>query len=495
MSDINLYVYDLTKGMARQFSALFLGKHIDGVWHTGIVAYGLEWYFGSDGISSCPPKGTPLGEPNEIINLGRVEMSQDDFEEIIRQMSESSYAIGTYNLIEHNCNNFSNDLAQVLVGKTIPTHILDLPREILNSPAGPMLRPFLEQAADPMGKHRSGGGAGGLSSFASNKPAPSAAAKSKSSTTTTTTPSSNDKDQKIPSSVEFYKPDDLLAELTWLITRHESTLSVNDKNMLLEAKDYLSEEKASWSLGPNHLKLLMRLFVDDRETRNRLAIVKSLQKVSLNIGELAVRLASDEAFKSNILGQINQQQLELDLKLGVFRLLSNMCVHSTVSRRILENGAQQDLVCKELADYVLMEVKTDMDTLIHDAAISFFYNLVPAFHLESLLSEANALQLGCALLEHMPKFRSSKQTTYRMLALLRSCLVRSNDVRDLAQSMEFNLGSYRSSADSPADSNNNTAAAATAATAEVIELEKKDTYDSIVSNIDQLIHHQDTSDN
>lgn len=427
-------------------------------------------------------KGTPLGEPNEIINLGRVEMSQDDFEEIIRQMSESNYALGTYNLIEHNCNNFSNDLAQILVGKTIPTHILDLPREVLNSPAGPMLRPFLEQAADPMGTHRSGGGFG---SFAKSTPA---AASSKPKSTPAASSSSNDK-EKIPSSVEFYKPDDLLTELASLITNFESTLSVNDKNLLLEVKDYLSQETSNWSLGPNHLKLLIRLLTDDKETRNRLAVVKCLQKVSLNTTELAVRLASDEAFKSSILGQINQ--VELDLKLGLFRLLSNMCVHSSVSKRILESP-HQDTVCKELADYVLMEVKTDMDTLIHDAAISFFYNLVPAFHLESHLSESNALQLGCALLEHMPKFRSSKQTTYRMLALLRSCLVRSNDVRDLAQSMEFSLGSYRGNVDNvfsaAADSNNNPASGTSA---DVIDLDKKDTYDSIVSNIDQLIHHQD----
>ncbi len=55
MSDVYLYIYDLTKGMARRFSPMFLGKQIDGVWHTGIVAYDTEWYFGNDGISSCPP--------------------------------------------------------------------------------------------------------------------------------------------------------------------------------------------------------------------------------------------------------------------------------------------------------------------------------------------------------------------------------------------------------------------------------------------------------
>jgi hypothetical protein len=34
---------------------LIKGKHFDGVWHTGVVAFGQEWYFGNEGISSCHP--------------------------------------------------------------------------------------------------------------------------------------------------------------------------------------------------------------------------------------------------------------------------------------------------------------------------------------------------------------------------------------------------------------------------------------------------------
>ena len=77
-------------------------------------------------------KGTPLGDPDQIVHLGRIELSREDFDDILRQLSESTFRIGTYNLIEHNCNNFSNELAQILVGKPIPSHIVDLPREILN---------------------------------------------------------------------------------------------------------------------------------------------------------------------------------------------------------------------------------------------------------------------------------------------------------------------------------------------------------------------------
>jgi len=33
----------------------FIGKQIDGVWHTGIVAFGQEFFFGGMGIESCAP--------------------------------------------------------------------------------------------------------------------------------------------------------------------------------------------------------------------------------------------------------------------------------------------------------------------------------------------------------------------------------------------------------------------------------------------------------
>lgn len=40
---------------------------------------------------------------------------------------------GTYNLFKHNCNNFSEEVSNFLVGKGIPKYILDLPEEILRT--------------------------------------------------------------------------------------------------------------------------------------------------------------------------------------------------------------------------------------------------------------------------------------------------------------------------------------------------------------------------
>jgi len=40
-----------------------IGKQIDGIWHTGIVVYNKEFYFGG-GISYDLPACTPFGKPN-----------------------------------------------------------------------------------------------------------------------------------------------------------------------------------------------------------------------------------------------------------------------------------------------------------------------------------------------------------------------------------------------------------------------------------------------
>lgn len=61
MFPVQLHVYDLSQGMAAQFSRQLIGKYIEGVWHTGIVVYNKEYYFGG-GISYDDPGRTPFGK-------------------------------------------------------------------------------------------------------------------------------------------------------------------------------------------------------------------------------------------------------------------------------------------------------------------------------------------------------------------------------------------------------------------------------------------------
>ncbi|XP_062859199.1 desumoylating isopeptidase 1b [Trichomycterus rosablanca] len=155
---VKLYVYDLSKGMARQLSPVLLGKQLEGVWHTAIVIYGEEFFFGGEGITSCLPGGTLLGEPNAMVDLGNTEVSKDIFTEYLSSLGESSYRPETYQLFEHNCNTFSNELAQFLTGRKIPSYITDLPSEVLSTPFGQALRPLIDSIAiTPPGNNTSNG--------------------------------------------------------------------------------------------------------------------------------------------------------------------------------------------------------------------------------------------------------------------------------------------------------------------------------------------------
>jgi hypothetical protein len=68
--DVQLYVYDLTRGMARSMSRQFLGIQIDAVYHTALVFGNVEYFFGQ-GVQTCYPGTTHHGRPMEIIKMGR----------------------------------------------------------------------------------------------------------------------------------------------------------------------------------------------------------------------------------------------------------------------------------------------------------------------------------------------------------------------------------------------------------------------------------------
>ncbi|CAG0917057.1 unnamed protein product [Notodromas monacha] len=142
---VQLYIYDISKGMSKILSRALIGKQVDGIWHTGVVVYGREYFFGAHGISTCDPGGTILGEPNEIEILGETQIPQDVFQEFLTELESERFRGSKYHLLHHNCNTFSNELSEFLVGVSIPAHIIDLPQEILSTPIGATIVSLVER--------------------------------------------------------------------------------------------------------------------------------------------------------------------------------------------------------------------------------------------------------------------------------------------------------------------------------------------------------------
>ena len=141
MEQVYLYVYDLTGGMAKMLSMAIIGKQIDGVWHTSIVAYGSEYFFGG-GICCLIPLSTPYGTPVEKIPMGKTSKTRDEFNHFLRCVTHRS-TMDTYHIINHNCNNFTDECMRFLLNTKIPSHITGLPAELLNTPLGQQFAPIV----------------------------------------------------------------------------------------------------------------------------------------------------------------------------------------------------------------------------------------------------------------------------------------------------------------------------------------------------------------
>ncbi len=97
--------------------------------HTGVIVYGQEFFFGG-GIQVMPHAQfvAMQGQPAQLLDMGTTEIPREVFEEFL-EAARPRFTVATYDLLTNNCNNFSNEACQFLVGRSIPegrrgTHFL-----------------------------------------------------------------------------------------------------------------------------------------------------------------------------------------------------------------------------------------------------------------------------------------------------------------------------------------------------------------------------------
>ena len=67
--------------------------------------------------------------------MGSTEVPEDIFMELLQDISHK-YTFATYDVFNHNCNNFTDEVATLVLGEGIPKDIVDLPKEFLATPLG-----------------------------------------------------------------------------------------------------------------------------------------------------------------------------------------------------------------------------------------------------------------------------------------------------------------------------------------------------------------------
>mmetsp|Transcript_124735 Transcript_124735/g.219627 ORF Transcript_124735/g.219627 Transcript_124735/m.219627 type:complete len:749 (-) Transcript_124735:253-2499(-) len=148
---VQLYQYDMSGGKARWMSLYLLGQQMEGVWHTSIVVHGKEYWYGGRVFESEIGE-TPFGTPTKIVDLHDHTMrTADDFRSHMGHELAHIFTVDAYDILDCNCNHFTDAACRFLLNSHIPRDILMQPELVKNSWALKILRPMLNSKLGQFG--------------------------------------------------------------------------------------------------------------------------------------------------------------------------------------------------------------------------------------------------------------------------------------------------------------------------------------------------------
>lgn len=145
---VSLWLYDISNGIAKNFSWVLLGHHFEGIWHSGVV---IEWpgrssefWFGGS-LFESEPGTTPFGEPVEKRALGHTYKLREEVWNYCRRHLSSEFTKANYDVLTHNCNHFSEKLSLFLRNEHIPDDVIYQPDMVMSTITARALRPLLNR--------------------------------------------------------------------------------------------------------------------------------------------------------------------------------------------------------------------------------------------------------------------------------------------------------------------------------------------------------------
>ena len=145
MTQVYLYMYDISNGMAKMLSPMILGRQMEAIWHTSIVVNDVEYLFAGDsGIISSTPETTPFGTPQERRFMGVTDKSRSEFEAWNVIQEREKFGNGDYNIINRNCNHYTEDALRFLCNVAQPDTVGKMTETVMSTPLGQIITQFVE---------------------------------------------------------------------------------------------------------------------------------------------------------------------------------------------------------------------------------------------------------------------------------------------------------------------------------------------------------------
>lgn len=115
--DIKINVYDLHK------SNSYLHCIGTGFYHTGVQIESFEYSFSDQGVVRTRVQKSGVGNFRQSINMGKFPGTLRVIKDVLCRLRTGDFAAGTYDIIQHNCNHFSEALVYELLELRLPSWI------------------------------------------------------------------------------------------------------------------------------------------------------------------------------------------------------------------------------------------------------------------------------------------------------------------------------------------------------------------------------------
>lgn len=139
--EVLLHQYDLTGGRAKMMSSMLSFMRLDAVWHTGIVVFEKEYFFNGQLVLDSPGE-TIFGTPTKISHVGYTHRRKKELHAWVVSDLKQIFTLDKYDLVDNNCNHFTNSMANWLCQTHIPNEVLGQGDMIKSNPMlGQVLRP------------------------------------------------------------------------------------------------------------------------------------------------------------------------------------------------------------------------------------------------------------------------------------------------------------------------------------------------------------------
>jgi Ca2+-binding EF-hand superfamily protein len=127
--EVTMHLYDISNGMASKASpyVLSMEQQVEGVYHSGVVVFGKEYFFSRDTVFD-EAGGTAFGKPKKVLRLGYTLWRQSELHKYIVDVLKPRFHRDTYDVIDCNCNHFSDAVSMYLLGKHLPEEVYIQPK-------------------------------------------------------------------------------------------------------------------------------------------------------------------------------------------------------------------------------------------------------------------------------------------------------------------------------------------------------------------------------